>query len=116
MARFEDKLVLSRWMLEQFGVETLKTFKDVLSDPNLIGFDEENTSLFHYELINNPFRARAMSDDELCRYDDNIVRHWKQITEKRNHDGSTLYPLYFQYLSLLFTEHCGWFPKPAHSW
>jgi hypothetical protein len=105
MPRFEDKLVLSRWMLEQFGAETLSTFQDVLSDPNLIGVDEENTTLFHYELVNKPFKPRAMSDDVLRLYDENIVRHWKQITEKRNHSGNTLYPLYFQYLSLLFTEH-----------
>ncbi|MCL6547191.1 MAG: hypothetical protein K6T61_18430, partial [Bryobacteraceae bacterium] len=37
-------------------------------------------------------------------YDQNIVRHWKRITERRNHDGPFLYPKYFQYLALLFTE------------
>ncbi len=105
MAHFTQKLVLSRWILEQFGVETLETFKGLLADPNLVGFDEENNSLFHYELINKPFRQRAMPDDTLRRYDDNIVRHWRRITERRNHSGNTLYPLYFQYLVLLFTEH-----------
>ncbi|MBK1618472.1 hypothetical protein CKO42_08480 [Lamprobacter modestohalophilus] len=105
MVHFTDKLVLGRWMLEQFGVETLETFKGLLADANLVGFDEENTSLFHHELINKPFRQRAMSDDTLRRYDENIVRHWRQITERRNRSGSTLYPLYFQYLVLLFTEH-----------
>jgi hypothetical protein len=84
MAHFTDKLVLGAWMLEQFGVETLETFKGLLADPNLVGFDEENTSLFHYELINKPFRARAMSDDTLRLYDENIVRHWRRITERRN--------------------------------
>ncbi|WPL17496.1 Type III restriction enzyme, res subunit [Thiorhodovibrio winogradskyi] len=102
---FTDKLALGRWMLEQFGVETLQTFKELLADANLVGFDEENTSLFHYELINKPFRERAMSDETLRLYDENIVRHWRRITERRNPSGSTLYPLYFQYLTLLFTEH-----------
>jgi hypothetical protein len=37
-------------------------------------------------------------------YDENIVRHWKQITERRNRGGPFLYPKYFQYLALLFTE------------
>ena len=105
MAHFTQKLVLSRWILEQFGVETLETFKGLLGDPNLVGFDEENNSLFHYELLNKPFRQRAMPDDTLRRYDDNIVRHWRRITERRNRSGNTLYPLYFQYLVLLFTEH-----------
>lgn len=105
MAHFTDKLVLGAWMLDQFGVETLETFKELLADANLVGFDEENTSRFHYELINKPFRTRAMSDDTLRLYDDNIVRHWRRITERRNQSGSILYPLYFQYLALLFTEH-----------
>lgn len=52
----------------------------ILSDANFVGFDEENTSLFLHEQINKPFRARAMSDDTLRRYDDNIVRHWRRIT------------------------------------
>lgn len=105
MAHFTDKLVLGSWILEQFGVETLETFKGLLADANLVGFDEENTSRFHYELINKPFRTRAMSDDTLRLYDENIIRHWRRITERRNQSGSILYPLYFQYLALLFTEH-----------
>ncbi|MCH9698157.1 MAG: DEAD/DEAH box helicase family protein, partial [Gammaproteobacteria bacterium] len=106
MDRFEDKLVLGRWMLRQFGVDSLEVLGKTLSADHLLGFTEDNTSRFLDELIvliseDN----RAVNNDLLRQYDDNIVKHWRQITEKRNHAGNTLYPLYFQYLAVLFTEH-----------
>lgn len=106
MARFEDKLVLSRWMLAQFGTDKLEALGNTLSADHLIGFDEENNSKFLHELMTwMPEGSRKVSDDQLRSYDSNIVRHWRQIVERRNHAGATLFPLYFQYLSLLFTEH-----------
>jgi len=106
MSRFEEKLVLSRWMLKQFGAETLEALGNTLSADHLIGFDEENSSKFVHELMTwMPESRRIVKDNQLRQYDDNIVRHWRQITERRSHSGNTLYPLYFQYLSLLFTEH-----------
>ncbi|MCL1051878.1 DEAD/DEAH box helicase family protein [Shewanella abyssi] len=106
MARFENKLVLGHWMLKQFGVESLEVLGKTLSAEHLIGFDEENSSKYLYELLSwIPEANRAVKDDFLRQYDDNIVKHWRDITDKRNHAGNTLYPLYFQYLSVLFTEH-----------
>ena len=106
MARFEDKLVLSCWALDQFGTDKLEALSNTLSADRLIGFDEENCSKYVNELITwMPEKNRTVTNGQLRYYDDNIVRHWKRITKKRNHEGSTLFPLYFQYLSLLFTEH-----------
>ena len=106
MAGFEDKLVLSRWMLKQFGATRFETLSDGLSDDHLIGFDVDNCSKYVHELIAwIPEVSRTVTNDQLLYYDDNIVRYWKQITKKRNHGGSPLFPLYFQYLSLLVTEH-----------
>ncbi len=106
MARFETKLVLGQWMLRQFGVESLEILGKTLSADHLIGFDEDNTSRYLHELMSwIPEEGRAVKNDLLRQYDDNIVQHWRKITEKRNHAGTTLYPLYFQYLSILFTEH-----------
>ena len=106
VARFEDKLILGRWMLAQFGAETLEAMGNTLSADHLIGFDEENSSKFVYELMTwMPEARRTVKNDQLRQYDDNIVRHWRRITERRNHSGNTLYPLYFQYLSMLFSEH-----------
>ncbi len=42
--------------------------------------------------------------DVLLGYDQNIVRHWRAVTERRGHAAQLLYPKYFQYLALLFTE------------
>lgn len=106
MARFEDKLVLSQWMLAQFGTDKLEALSNTLSADHLIGFDEENNSKFLHELMTLiPESNRKVGDDLLRVYDNNIVRHWRQIVERRNQAGAILFPLYFQYLSLLFTEH-----------
>ena len=106
MKRFEDRLVLSRWILEQFGINNLKDLIKTLSADNLIGFDEENNSEYLHELIRSvPGDNRFVTNDELRCYDDNLVRYWRQITHNRNYGDTTLFPLCFQYLSLLFTEH-----------
>ena len=106
MARFEEKLVLGQWMLKQFGVLKLELLGKTLSDDHLIGFDEENSSRYLYELMSwIPEESRVVKNDTLRDYDDNIVKHWRSITDKRNHARNTLYPLYFQYLSMLFTEY-----------
>ena len=48
----------------------------------------------------------GISDDDLRRYDLNIVKHWQQVTDKRNEiEGFELNLKYFQYLALLFTEY-----------
>ncbi|WP_019215184.1 DEAD/DEAH box helicase family protein [Legionella tunisiensis] len=106
MARFEDKLVLGNWILHQFGMENLEILGKTLSARHLIGFNEENSSKFLYEIMSLiPEEKRTVKNELLRQYDDNIVKYWRQITEKRNTFGNMLYPLYFQYLSILFTEH-----------
>jgi hypothetical protein len=106
MARFESKLVLGHWVLNQFGQESIEMMGKSLSSDSLIGFEEDNTTKYLNELITwIPEERRQVPNDLLRQYDDNIVSHWKRITSRRNHSGNTLYPLYFQYLSLLFTEH-----------
>ena len=106
MERFEEKLVLGRWMMTQFGIENLDLLGKALSVEHLIGFDEENTSKLLHELLHwIPESSRLVRDDLLRQYDDHIVTHWRKITSRRNRTGGALYPLYFQYLPLLFTEH-----------
>jgi len=49
---------------------------------------------------------RAIDNDRLCSYDRNIFNHWQAITKKRRVvEHRDIYPLYFQYLALLFTEY-----------
>lgn len=51
------------------------------------------------------FQPDLINQQDLRRYDLNIVQHWNAITEQRNKiEGTVLNMKYFQYLSLLFTE------------
>lgn len=102
--KFDKRLVLNRWMLEIFEVPILEKLTEGLKNPELEGFDADNVSLFHHVLKAQLFQRSQLPTDTLLAYDQNIVRHWKQITEKRNRAGHVLYPKYFQYLSLLFSE------------
>lgn len=102
--RFDQRLVLFNWMLSLFGVQDFFTFAQGLKDSRFEGFDADGRSHFYYNLRSLVGRI-ALSNEELERYDANIVRHWKSITERRNREaGQLLFPKYFQYLSLLFTE------------
>jgi hypothetical protein len=100
---FEHRLVLVNWMLNLFGAVTFEDLAKHIREPECEGFTEEGISKFHQFLrlvINSP----ELPHEILLTYDENIVRYWKKITEKRNAEGKKLYPKYFQYLCLLFTE------------
>lgn len=101
--KFEHRLVLASWMFKLFGVATFEDLARPMREPDLEGFDEDGISRFYQRLKLIPGRSE-LSDDLLLAYDENIVRHWKIITRKRNAEGQNLYPKYFQYLCLLFTE------------
>jgi hypothetical protein len=108
--KFDQKLVLFQWMLSLFGKALpdgtlgLEALGHSMKLDELEGFFEDNTSRFYHHLkllIDRP----ELPNDLLLQYDQNIVRHWRRITERRNqNEGRTLYPKYFQYLCLLFTE------------
>ncbi len=66
------------------------------------GYDEENVSLFHKQIVLR-LHHELLPDELLLAHDANIVRHWQRITERRT-EGPQLYMKYFQYLALLFTE------------
>lgn len=104
--RFEQRLVLHQWLLGLFGVSSFERLAANLKAPELEGFDENNVSPFYHELcLHTPTDKRPHLPDELLlTYDQNIVRHWRRITKRRNHAGHFLYPKYFQYLALLFAE------------
>ena len=101
--RFEQRLVLHQWLLSLFGVSSFERLAANLKATELEGFDENNVSRF-YQQLRLLFDRPELPHDLLLAYDQNIVRHWRQITDRRNHAGAFLYPKYFQYLALLFTE------------
>lgn len=101
--RFEQRLVLNQWLLDLFGVASFERLAVNLKAPELEGFDEDNVSRFYHSL-RLLFDIPDLPHDLLLAYDQNIVRHWRRITERRNRTGPNLYPKYFQYLALLFAE------------
>jgi hypothetical protein len=101
---FDRRLVLHQWMLNLFEADSFEKLASTLRDPAYEGFDEENVSRFFHVLKARLFERRELSADLLMGYDQNIVRHWERITERRNRAGHALFPKYFQYLALLFTE------------
>jgi len=101
--KFEHRLALTNWMLDLFDVSTFEDLAKDMRRPMFEGFGEDGVSHF-YHCLKLLFDRPDLPHDMLLAYDENIVRHWKAITEGRNADGQRLYPKYFQYLCLLFTE------------
>jgi len=91
-------------MFDLFEVRDFNVLAEWLRDPQLEGFDENNVSHYCHVLTARLIQRLALPADLLLTYDQNIVRHWKRITEKRNRAGNHVYPKYFQYLTLLFSE------------
>ncbi len=94
---------MANWMLDLFGVATFEDLAKHMRDPVFEGFNEDGVSRFH-QCLKLVFERPDLPTDLLLAYDENIVRHWRTITAKRNVEGQSLYPKYFQYLCLLFTE------------
>ncbi len=104
--RFDQRLVLNRYLLGLFGVESLEAIADGLKDPLFEGWDEENVSQFHHVLAARFPRLTELdppgpSRDDLLRYDGNIYRHTEAISHSR---PERIRWKYFQYLALLFAE------------
>lgn len=99
--RFDQKLVLVRWMLSLFHVDKFEDLAADLKQPEHEGLDADNVSKFHKQLVNRTIEHEALTNDELLRYDNNIFRHTQASVAK--HDKFEGWK-YFQYLSLLFAE------------
>ena len=96
--KFNEKLVLNKYILSLLGVDSLedlsKSFKDETRNEAI---DEEGISLFHYAIIGKLFDDNKIDKTKLLEYDNNIVRHTKNLKQDIKWK-------YFQYLTLLFTE------------
>ena len=99
--RFNDKLVLNKYIFSLFGVESFDEFlkyeSSIKEDTNYEKVDEEGISLFYHLLTSRFFSNLKIDKIKLLEYDNNIVRHTKEL--KREVKWK-----YFQYLTLLFTE------------
>ena len=103
--RFEQRLVLSQYMLGLFGAETFDELAEGLKESEYEEWDENNVSRLHHVLaarfFDLPEKTGGPSVDDLLRYDGNIVGHTLRISERRD---DRIRWKYFQYLSLLFAE------------
>ncbi|NOT00665.1 MAG: DEAD/DEAH box helicase family protein [Phycisphaerales bacterium] len=99
--RFDQRLVLNRWLLHLFEVERFEQLAEGLKDPRLEGFDENNISRHAKAIVNRLFNLPALPPDVLFGYDQNIVRHTLEISAHRH---EPIRWKYFQYLALLFAE------------
>ena len=99
--KLNNSLVLNRYILSLFGATSLEAFSEHLKDPMLEGWDENNVSFIHKELVQRLFATSELTEDMLLAYDENIFRHTQAISKNRE---APVKWKYFQYLSLLFTE------------
>lgn len=95
-----NALVLNKYLLHLFGVESLEALSDGMKNSQNEGYGTDNVSKFYHFLVNNLF-TNELDKDVLLGYDQNIYRHTKKISEKRDRP---IQWKYFQYLSVLFTE------------
>lgn len=112
---FHHELVLNQWVMGFFKGGSLQALKNRLGDDRHEGINEDGQTDFFHELHQNLFEVDRISEQEIRRYDLNIVQYWNTITEQRNKvEGTVLNMKYFQYLSLLFTEiYLDWYFNKA---
>lgn len=97
--RFDDKLVLFKFCLSELGITDWKHLRETLNRTEEEGINPATgNTRFLDHLIHQP--GSHVTPDRLRVYDENIMRHTRQIGQNRG--GLTW--KYFQYLSLLFTE------------
>ncbi len=100
-ARLQEALVLHKYILSLLGCNDFEALSRDLKDPALEGVDDEGTSNIYYALKGHLYGGYRVSDKELYDYDQNIVRHTREINERR---AEKIQWKYYQYLALLFTE------------
>lgn len=100
---FHQDLILNHWAISLFYCADMPEFSRRLSDVKE-GISENGQSYFFEKLTEGLFNPNKISEQDLRRYDLNIIQHWQKITERRNQQAQELHLKYFQYLLLLFTE------------
>ena len=102
-ATLDNSLLLNRWMLSKFAVDSLEQLAKNMKTPTLEGYDENHVSHF-YHVLNAELREDLPIREKLRQYDANIYNHTSHI----NHLGKRDEPVrwkYFQYLYLLMCEY-----------
>lgn len=98
--KFFERLVLFKYFLAQFGHTKFKNLSEEMKRVDDEGYDENNNTYYFHFISEHYCGDGKLDRDTMLRYDENIVRHTKKISDKR---GEIKWK-YYQYLSLLFTE------------
>ena len=93
--------MLHKYILSLLGCRDLAALSAELKDPALEGVDDDGVSRIYYALKGHLYGSYSISDKQLYDYDQNIVRHTREINERRT---EKIQWKYYQYLALLFTE------------
>jgi hypothetical protein len=99
-ARLQEALVLHKYILHLMGCTDLEALSQDLKDPALEGVDDDGTSRIFYALKMHLY-GTGIKEKQLYEYDCNIVKHTREINERREEKITWKY---YQYLALLFTE------------
>lgn len=110
MSSFHDTLVLNKYLLSLFGIDSIgkrivnkdgvEIFQELKYSTNE-GYTEEGNTIYLQTLLNHHYGNKTLTREMLQQYDENIVRYTKEISAGRD---EIIKWKYFQYLSLLFTE------------
>lgn len=92
--------MLHKYILSLLGCKDLEALSRDLKDPALEGVDDEGVSRLYYALKQHMYDLHVFQE-KLLEYDQNIVRHTKEINKRR---PEKIQWKYYQYLALLFTE------------
>lgn len=114
---FRDKLLLNQWLIGLFGIEPLaehslrgtrvrpfQVLAEPIKDTKLEGLGQDGLHHFYHALVGADFLwndFHVLRQEDILRYEENIVRHTRAINEKRHRP---VVWKYFQWLSLLFAE------------
>lgn len=115
--KFRNKLLLNRWLISLFGIDTLTYHKKYdggtlpfhklaspIKDPRLEGIDKNGLHTFFDVFVNSElfFDYKSnISKEQLIIYEQNIVNHTNSINARRERP---IVWKYFQWLTLIFIE------------
>ena len=102
-ATLDNSLLLNRWMLSRFAVDSLEQLARNMKDPTLEGYDNNHLS-HYYHVLKTELREDLPIREKLLEYDANIYRHTQHINALGKRDEPVRWK-YFQYLYLLMCEY-----------
>src|SRR5690554_5270099 len=93
MANFHDNLVLNKYLLSLFGIDSIgkkiigkngvELFTELKYSINE-GYTDEGNTIYLQSLLNHQYSTEHLNKDMLRAYDDNIVRFTKEISDNRD--------------------------------